>query len=126
MEVLRARMTIETGLIGNASKNVPNGFCFTRTFLEGEALRIFDLKASELGQETAANLKTVFNHVVSYFGPNKCLSKQKRYMRYRLTKPRDMTTRQYVGFVRDLNSRLAQIPPLFDESHVMEGVSDFA
>ena len=120
MEVLRARMAIEKGLIGNAIKNGPNGFCFTKTFLEGEALRIFDLKAAELGQETAANLKLAFNHVVSYFAPNECLSKQKRYMRYRLTKPRDMTTRQYVSFVRDLNSRLAQMQPLFDESHVME------
>ena len=92
-------MAIEKGLIGNAITTGPNGFCFTRTFLEGEALRIFDLKAAELGQETAANLKTVFNHVVSYFGPNECLSKQKRYMRYRLTKPRKLTTRQYVGLV---------------------------
>ena len=40
MEVLRARMAIEKGLIGNAIKNGPNGFSFTRTFLEGEALRI--------------------------------------------------------------------------------------
>ena len=48
-------MAIEKGLIGNAIKNGPNGFCFTKTFLEGEALRIFDLKAAELGQETAAN-----------------------------------------------------------------------
>ena len=57
MEVLRAQMAIEKGLIGNAITTGPNGFCFTRTFLEGEALCIFDLKAAELGQETAANLK---------------------------------------------------------------------
>ena len=41
-------------------------------------------------------------------------------MRYRLTKPRKLTTRQYVGLVQDLNSRMAQIPPLFDESKVLE------
>ena len=78
MEVLWARIAIEKGLIGNAITTGPNGFCFTSTFLKGEALRIFDLKAAELGQETVVNLKTVFNHVVSYFGPNDCLSKQKR------------------------------------------------
>ena len=74
IEVLQAQLAIEKGLIGNAITTGPNKFCFTRTFLMGEALRIFNLKATELGQETAANLKTVLNHVVSYFGPNECLS----------------------------------------------------
>ena len=50
-------MAIKKGLIGNSITTVPNGFCFTRTFLEGEALRIFDLKAAELGQEMVVNLK---------------------------------------------------------------------
>ena len=113
-------MPIEKVFIGNAITTGTNAWCFTRTFLEGEALRIFDLKAAELGQETVDNLKTVFNHVVTYFGPNDCLSKQKRYMRYRLTKPRNLTTRQYVGLVCDLNSRMAQIPPLFDTTQVLE------
>ena len=71
-------------------------------------------------QETAANLKIVTNHVGSYFGPNKCLSKQKRYLRYKMVKPRMLTTRQYVGLVRDLNSRMAQLPPLFEDSQVLE------
>ena len=76
IKVLRARLAIEKGLIGNAITTGPNGFCFTRTFLEGEALRIFNLKATELRQETVLNLKTVFNHVGTYFGPNECLSNQ--------------------------------------------------
>ena len=120
MEVLRDRLAIEKGLIGNAITTSPNGFCFTRTFLDGEALRIFNLKATELGQETVLNLKTVFNHVVTYFGPNDCLSKQKRYLRYRLSKPRELTTRQYAGLVRNLNSRMAQMPPLFDDTQVLK------
>ena len=78
IEVLWDWLAIEKGLIGNAITTGPNGFCFTRNFLNGEALRIFNLKATELGQETVLNLKTVFNHVVTYFGPNECLSKQKR------------------------------------------------
>ena len=41
MKVLRARVAIEKGLIGNAINNGPNGFCFTKSFLDGEALRIF-------------------------------------------------------------------------------------
>ena len=71
-------------------------------------------------QETAANLKIVLKHVVSYFGPNECLSKQKRYLRYKMVKHRKLITRQYVGLVRDLNSRMAQLPPLFEDSQVLE------
>ena len=98
----------------------PNQYRFTRTFLNGEALRIFDLKATELVQETVANLKLVMNHVVTYFGPKECLSKQKLYLRYKMIKPRKLTTRQYVGLVRDLNSRMAQLPPLFEDSQMLD------
>ena len=33
-----------------------------------------------------------------------------------MVKPRNLTTRQYVGLVCDLNSRMAQMPPLFNEN----------
>ena len=58
------------------------------------------------------------NHIVTYFGPKECLSKQKRYLRYNMTNPRKLITRQYVGLVRDLNSRMAQLPPLFEGSQI--------
>ena len=60
------------------------------------------------------------NHVVTYFGPKECLSKQKRYLRYKMIKPRRLTMRQYVGLVRDLNSRMAQLPPLFEDSQMLD------
>ena len=60
------------------------------------------------------------NHVVTYFGPKEYLSKQKRYLCYKMTKPRKLTTRQYVELVRDLNSRMAQLPPLFEDSQMLD------
>ena len=99
IKVLRARLAIEKGLAGNAITTGSNQYHFIRTFLDGEALRIFDLKATELVQEIVPNLKIVMNHVVSYFFPKECLSKQKRYLRYKMIKPRKLTTRQYVGLI---------------------------
>ena len=75
IKVFHARLVIEKGLARNAITTGPNQYRFTRTFLDGEALRIFDLKATELVQETVNNLKIVINHVVTYFGPKECLSK---------------------------------------------------
>ena len=120
IEVLRARLAIEKGITGNAITTGPNQYRFTRTFLDGGALRIFDLKSTELVQETANNLKIVMNHAVTYFGPNECLSKKKHYLRYKMIKPCRLTTRQYVGLVRDLNSRMAQLPPLFEDSQMLD------
>ena len=60
------------------------------------------------------------NHVVAYFGPIECLSKQKRYLCYKMEKPRKLTTRQYVGLVRDLNASMAQIPHLFQKSQQLD------
>ena len=120
IEVLRAGLAIERGLIGNAITTGPNKYRFTRTFLDGESLRIFDLKAAELVQETVHNLEILMNHVVSYFGPKECLSKQKRYLHYKMIKPRRLPTRPYVGLVRDLNSRMAQLPPLFEDSQILD------
>ena len=60
------------------------------------------------------------NHVVAYFGPKKCLYKQKRYLHYKMEKLRNLTMRQYVRLVCDLNVRMAQMPPLFQESQKLD------
>ena len=39
IKVLRARLAIEKGLIGNAITTSPHKFCFTRTFLKGGVVR---------------------------------------------------------------------------------------
>ena len=120
IKVLHARLAIEKRITGNSITTGPNQYRFTRTFLAREELRIFDLKSTELLQETVFNLNIVMNHIVAYFGPKECLSKQKRYLRYKMTKPRKLTTRQYVGLVCDLNSMMAQLSPLFEDSQKLD------
>ena len=78
IKVLRARPAIKKYITGNVITTGPNQYCFIRTFLDGEALRIFGLKLTQFLQETVSNHKIVINHVVTYFGPKECLSKQKR------------------------------------------------
>ena len=69
IEVLRGRLAIFQGLNRNNITTGPSQYCFTLTFLDGEALHIFDLKFTELRHETVANLIVVMNPVVTYFGP---------------------------------------------------------
>ena len=69
IEVLRASLEIAQVLTGNNITMGPNHYFFTWTFLDEEALRIFDLKSTELRHETVANLILLMDHVVTYFGP---------------------------------------------------------
>ena len=105
IEVLCARLVNDQGLTGNNITMGTNQYRFNWNFLDGEALHIFDLKSTELCHKTVANLTIVMNHVVAYFGPKECLSKQKRYIYYKMEKPCKLTTRQCVGLVCDLNAR---------------------
>ena len=73
--VLRARLAIAQGLTGNNITTGPNQYRFTRTFLDGEALRIFNLKSTELRHKTVANLILVMDHVVTYVGTKERLSR---------------------------------------------------
>ena len=49
-----------------------------------------------------------------------------------MEKPQNITTRNYVGLIRDLNSRMAQMPNLFNnnqqlnESKIMDSLSNKA
>ena len=118
--VLRARLAISQGVPGNNITTGQNQYRFTRTFLDGEALRIFDLKLTELRHETVPNLILVMDYVVNYFGPKERLSKQKRYICYKMGKPCKLITWQYLGLVRDINSRMAQMPPLFNDNQQLD------
>ena len=71
IEVLRARLAIAQGLTENNITTVPNQYHFTRTFLDGEALRIFDLKWTKLRHEDVATIILVMDHVVNYVGPKR-------------------------------------------------------
>ena len=37
-----------------------------------------------------------------------------------MEKTHKLTTRQYVGLVRNINSRMAQMPPLFDKNQQLD------
>ena len=69
IEVLRASLAIAQGFPGENITTGPNQYRFTQHFLDGELLRIFNLKLTELCHKTVANLILVIDHVVTYFGP---------------------------------------------------------
>ena len=69
IEVINTRLVISQGLPGNNITTGPNQYRFTRTFLDKEALRIFDLRSTKLRHGTVINLILVMDNVVTFFGP---------------------------------------------------------
>ena len=70
--------------------------------------------------KTVSNEVLVIDHVVTCFGPNEYVSKQKLYIRYKMVKPQKLTIIKYVGLVCNLNSRMAHMPPLFNDNQQLD------
>ena len=87
LEVLRPRLVIVHGLTGNKIIMGPNQYRFTKTFLDGETLHVFNLKLTELRHENVANLVLLMHHVVTYVVLKESISKQKRNIRFKIEKP---------------------------------------
>ena len=120
LEVLHARPAMVQGLTGSNTTTGPNQYRFTQSFFDREAFCIFDWKLTEFCHKTVSNLIFDMDHVMTYFGPDKCLSNQKRYINYKMVKPQKITTRQYVGLVCDRNSRMAHMISLFHDNSQLD------
>ena len=114
LQLLRHRKAMEEAFLGNNITTGPTQFSFVRQFLTGESLRVFNEGATTAGTETTGNLVLALNHLVTFNCPREVLSKQTDYLKTMLAKPREMTTRQYVGYYNNLNAICGQLPPGFN------------
>ena len=112
--VLQGILIIKKGCSGNNVTTGPLQYAFWRGCLKGTALARFNMYAAQEGNETLPNLILVERKLVTFFAPREVLRSQTRYMRTLMRKPRDVSTRQYVGAVTTLNETLAEMPPSFD------------
>ncbi len=62
--------------------------------------------------------------MTTHIFPPQALARQKRYLRQNMRKPRDMTTREYVVCIRELNNYLTRFPP-FGEAATQKHVDEF-
>ena len=115
-EFLRWRRNVHRALTGQNVTTGPGQYNLTRKLLDGDALMVFNLKATEVGNETVTNYKTVMAAVTAHVFPLKALQTQKRYMRRFLRKPRDMKAREFVSRVCEINELLTEFPEADDDS----------
>ena len=68
-------------IVGQAITTGPAQYAMVRTLLRGDALRVFNNRATTQGAETVANLVLVLNALGTHVFPVRALVKQKRHMR---------------------------------------------
>ena len=111
-EWLKFVHNLRTVIQGQHVQDGPGRYRLARNLLKGDALSAFNTAATTAGNETQANFDTVLNSVTEHIFPARALRVQKRYMRRFLRKPKDMTTRQWISRVTELNNYLESFPPL--------------
>ena len=116
LEVLQGILVIKSGVTGNNVTTGPLQYAYWRGCLEGTCLRKFNEYSTQIGTETTQHLQEVERKLVAFFAPREVLSQQARYIRYHIRKPKDFTTRQYVGAVQTLNEKMEDLPPAFSEA----------
>ena len=109
-EWLLFKKNVNRVITGQDKTTGPPKYVLARRLLQGEALATFDNKATELGNETVAHFKECPTAVTNFIFPVRSSMLQKRYMRRFLRKPAEMTTREYVARVPELNNYLPEFP----------------
>lgn len=99
LDVLQGVLLIKEGVIGNNVTTGPLQYRYWRGCLTGTALDKFNEYTLAVGNETAANLHTVEQRLITFFAPREVLRQQTRYIRFHMRKPKEVSTRQYVGAV---------------------------
>ena len=100
----------------------PGSYSMIRRLLEGDALSVFNLAASNNGNETLANFNNCLRSVTTHVFPARALAIQRRYMRRFLRKPQSMRTRDFVARVNELDSYLELFPPFGQQQRQPEDV----
>ena len=114
LTLLQGIHLIKEGVTGNNVTTGPLRYQYWRGCLTGTALTRFNMFAVEVGAETVPNLIQVERRLVTFFAPREVLRAQTKYIRFHMKKPKEVSTRQYVGAVATLNETLTKLPPNFD------------
>jgi hypothetical protein len=95
---------------GQGATTGPQQYAIVRRVLDGDALSVFNSHATELGNETLANLPLCFAAVAKHVFPHMALRAQRRFMTRDMRKPKDMIIAEFVARVNELQMYLPRFP----------------
>ena len=102
--------TVDKVFKGQHLTTGPARYSLYRRALRGDALAAFESAAATQGAETVAHLELVMNSVSNHVFPERAVRTQKRWMRRQLRKPHDLSIREWVARVVELNDQIPNYP----------------
>jgi hypothetical protein len=109
-EYIQTVIALERIFKGQDITTGPDQYAMCRKVFQNEALTAFNNAAAATGNESVANLKTVFKKVAETVFPLRAYYTQKQAMRRFMRKPKDMKIRDYVDRLQEINSYLLYFP----------------
>ena len=119
-ELLLFIKNLQKIIVGTNITTGPEKYTMARRLLQGDALAAFNRAATQNGTETNEHFKACLLALKTYIFPRKALSNQKRYMRRILRKPRNMTTREFMTRLVEINEYLNEFPPALGNQKLPE------
>jgi uncharacterized protein YerC len=102
---------IQQVITGSRIDTAAGSFAIVRTILKGDALRLFEDAVTIHGTANIQRFNRCMDHVTTHIFPARALIYQKRYLSHDMCKPRDVSIRDYVIRVHELNALLGYFPP---------------
>ena len=129
-QYIEFRADVKKVIAGQAITTGPAQYAMVRTLLRGDALRVFNNRASVHDAETSANLVTSLNELGKHVFPVRALAKQKRYLRRFVRKPVQLKAREFLACLLEMNEDLQNFPPYalsqtLEEDEMLE-IAEFA
>jgi hypothetical protein len=110
-EWLKHVVAVKKVIVGQNITDGPGMFRMMHRTIEADALAVFNQKAKDLKEETMNSFGECIKAVTTHVFPMRALAIQKRYMRRYMRKPQNVTTREFVARVVEINGMLADFPP---------------
>ena len=98
------------GITGQNITSGPARFQQAERSLKGECLATFKLKSTRFAQRTVPNFEVILNQMTSHIFPVNAYREQKRYLRRYVKKPKDLSVRDFISRVQELNNYLDKFP----------------
>ena len=118
--LLKYLVVLQKILKGQSLTTGPQQYAMARNLLAGEALRVFNQKATANGTETDVHFKSTTQGLVEHFFPPKALQREKRYLCRGLYKPKDCPVRDFVCRVNEILEYLSKFPPFANNQGLPE------
>ena len=126
-ELLIFLQQMDKVIVGQNLNTPAQKYSLARRIFLGEALTAFEEAVRQNVEENNENFVHCLQHVVEHIFPARALISQKRYMRRFMRKPKEMSIRNFMARLTEINAYLNRFPPFQENQELpLDEIMDIA